>query len=67
MIVGCKLPSGFTIETGTPGEEDYRFYSVPGAVGKKPGTLEIPDPVGKRWFKDNAKLRYVRDGSYFFK
>jgi hypothetical protein len=65
MIVGCKLPAGFTIEVGTPGEDGYRYYTIPGAKGKKPGTLEIPTPVGERWFRDNAKLRYVVDGALY--
>jgi hypothetical protein len=65
MIIGCKTPSGFTIETGTPGEDGYKYWAVPGAAGKRAGTLEVPDVVARKWFKDNAKLRYVVDGSYF--
>lgn len=65
MIIGCKLPAGYTIEVGTPGEDDYAYYVIPGAKGKKPGTAPVPDTVGVRWFKVNAKLRYVVDGSLF--
>lgn len=67
MIVGCKLPSGYTIEVGTPGEPGYVYYTIPGRVGKKDGTLEIPNAVAIRWFRDWAKLRYVVDGSLYKK
>ena len=65
MIIGCKLPAGYTIEVGTPGEEDYAYYNIPGGSPKKPGTATVPDTVGRCWFKKNAKLRYVADGSLY--
>lgn len=69
MKVGCRLPGGITIETGTPGKEDYAYYHVPGRVkrgrGFAAGTAMAPDNVATAWFKRNAALRIVRDGDVF--
>jgi hypothetical protein len=65
MIVGCKLPSGFTIEVGTPGKEGYAYYHIPGRVGKKDGTASVPNAVGAAWVKDNKTLRYYVDKSIY--
>lgn len=65
MIIGCKLPGGYTLEVGTPGKEDYEFFNIPGGTPKKPGTALIPDSLGRSWFRKNAVLRYVVDGSLY--
>lgn len=65
MIVGCKLPAGFTIEVGTPGEDDYAYYQIPGRVGKKDGTASVPNAAGAAWCKANKNLRYYVDKSVY--
>lgn len=64
MIIGCKLPNGFTLTTGVPGD-DYEYFNIPGGTPKKPGTASVPDAVWNRWLKTNPKFRYVVDGSLF--
>lgn len=69
MKVGCKLPGGITIEKGTPGKPGYAYYDVPGRTprgrGFADGVAEVPDDVANAWFKKNAKLRLVIDGSVY--
>jgi hypothetical protein len=31
VVIGCKMPSGFIIEMGSPGDPDYRSVNVKGA------------------------------------
>lgn len=63
--VGCKLPKGFTIEYGTPGEPGYGFVNLAGGSDKKPGITPVGTVVWTTWKRANAKLRYVMDGSIF--
>lgn len=65
MIIGCKLPSGFTIETGVPDEAGYAYYNIPGGTPKKPGKATIPDATWAAWLRNNTKFRYVVDGSLY--
>lgn len=65
MIVGCTLPTGYTIEVGTPGKENYEFFNIPGGSPKKPGAAAVPDSIARSWFRKNAKLRYVVDGALY--
>lgn len=54
--VRCKLPQGYTWEFGTAGKDGYRVFHIQGIT-------QVPSEFATRWFRDNAKLRYVRDGS----
>jgi len=64
--IACKLPNGYTIESGTPGEEGYEFYNIPGPVGKRVyGQADVPATVWRAWLKANAKLRHVVDKSIY--
>jgi hypothetical protein len=68
MNVGCTLPHGYVIEVGTPGKPDYRAIQLQGILGSKVPfgmTKNVDNSVMKAWFKKNAKLRYVLDGSIF--
>lgn len=65
MIFGCKLPAGYTIETGTPGEDDYQFFNLAPGTDKKPSATSVPNTVGAAWFKANKKLRHVLDKTLY--
>lgn len=64
MIVGCKLPNGITIDAGTPGK-NYSFVHCVGRKGQRDSFTAVPDDLGADWFRRNAKLRYVVDGSVY--
>lgn len=57
--VGCTLPHGPTMELGKPGEKTYRYFAL------KRGTNMVPAEFAKKWFRDNANLRHVKDRSIY--
>lgn len=69
VTVGCRLPRGFTIETGTPGTEEYAFYNLNGrnnsVQGRPYGVTKIPSDVWASWLGKNKGMRYVMDRSIF--
>lgn len=66
VVIGCRLPNGITMEVGTPGKESYRAVHCKGCDGRGYGrTVGVPKVIADAWFRANAKLRYVVDGSVF--
>lgn len=72
--IRCDLPSGLTIETGTPGhgpqdKDPYAFYQINGLSKARRGAkfvdTDVPADVWASWLKRNAKSRLVVGRSVF--
>lgn len=48
IVIGCKMPSGFLVEAGAPGDSDYRAVKILGANDgeTRVGGLFVPRTVG---------------------
>ncbi len=63
VVVGCKLPHGYTCELGRPGEEKYTRVKLKGANDSKIiggyGLTDVDESFMAAWMKKHSRLTPV--------